>query len=170
MTRRHPLKTDINHGWSLSRILQSQSYLQDLSELTQEIARLGKTNGCDLEQKKKKRIDKIESLEEKKSGYARQISTYENHIANLATNGEFIKSKLLEKKGELTSMRQKCLDIENDIKQLQNEKTDKLDLFGTDTRRVIKSINESIKKFTPLIMALKLYSYPDCEEYHVRST
>ena len=53
----------------------------------------------------------------------------------------------MEKKGELTSMRQKCLDIENDIKQLQNEKTDKLDLFGTDTRRVIKSINENIKKF-----------------------
>ena len=34
----------------------------------------------------------------------------------------------------------------------------------------IKNPLQSIKKFAQLIMALKLYSYPDCEEYHVRST
>lgn len=122
---------------------------------------MSQIDGSDLEQNRKIRNSKIESLEEKKSNFAKQLSTYENHLTNLAANGDSIKSKILEKRGEISVLRQKCQDTENDIKRLENEKTDKLALFGADSRRIVGAIDEHLKKFKarpvgPLGLEIKL--------------
>ena len=132
-----------------------------MSELSKEITRLSQIDGSDMEQNRRKRNDKIMSLEENKSGFVKQLTTYENHLANLAANGDSIHTKILEKKGEISGLRQKSQDTENDIKRLENEKTDKLDLFGTDTRRIVGEINKNLKKFKtrpigPLGLEIKL--------------
>ena len=108
---------------------------------------MNQIDGSDLEQNRKMRNDRIASLKEKKSGFEKQITTYENHLANLAANGDLIKSKILEKRGEISVLRHKCQDAENEIKRLDNKSTDKLDLFGADTRRLVEAVKKNQKKF-----------------------